>query len=155
MKQNPLHDIGILVLRLGLGGATLFYGAQKLLGVFGGHGFSDTLTFFHDKMGLPATLVALSIFAESFGALAIIFGLLTRLAAVGLVVNFAVATYFSTGKGEALHVIFTNPGPTDPPKLFYPMALGVMALCVALTGPGRVSFDALLFKGKKKLKAII
>lgn len=152
MKPNPLHDIGVFLLRLGLGCAVLFYGSQKLLGLFGGQGFSETLNFFHDKMGIPTTLVALSIFAESFGALAVIFGLLTRLAAVGLLVNFAVATYFSTAKGAALTVIFTHPGPTDPPKLFYPMALGVMSLAVALIGPGRISIDAALFKGKKRSK---
>ncbi len=152
MKQNPFHDLGLLILRLGLGLITLFYGCQKLLGVFGGMGFTNTLNLFHDKMGLPTVFVTISICTEAFASLAVIFGLLTRLAAVGLAINFAVAVYFSTQKGAVLNVLFTHPSPNDPPKLFYPLALAVMSLALAFIGPGRIAIDASLFKPRKKRK---
>lgn len=73
-----------LVSRVALGAALFPHGAQKLLGWFGGHGFSGTMGFFTNTMHVPAPLAFLVILAESFGALGLIAGLGTRLAAFGV-----------------------------------------------------------------------
>ena len=44
-----------LVLRLMLGLVMFPHGAQKLLGWYGGFGFTGTIGFFTEKMGLPMT----------------------------------------------------------------------------------------------------
>ena len=76
-----------LILRVGLGCVMFPHGAQKLLGWFGGPGFSATLAAFTAKMGIPAPVALLVIAAESFGAVALVFGFFTRLASFGILCN--------------------------------------------------------------------
>lgn len=73
-----------LVLRVGLGVVMLPHGAQKLLGWFGGYGFSGTMTSFTDTMHVPALVALLVIISEAFGSLGLIFGFLTRVGAFGV-----------------------------------------------------------------------
>jgi len=78
------NDVGLLILRLGLGVVMLPHGLQKTLGLFGGYGFAGTYGFFTDKMGVPGMAAVLVILAESLGALGLILGFLTRLGALGI-----------------------------------------------------------------------
>jgi putative oxidoreductase len=79
------------VLRLVLGVVFFAHGAQKMLGWFGGFGFSGTMGYFTGTMHIPAPLAFLAICAEFFGGLGLILGLLTRIAAAGITVNMLVA----------------------------------------------------------------
>src|SRR5713101_537534 len=72
-----------LVLRLTLAVVIFPHGAQKVLGWFGGHGVKSTLKFFTDS-GMPAVLALLAIAAEFLGPLGLAAGLLTRVAAFGI-----------------------------------------------------------------------
>ena len=80
-----------IVLRLVLGVVFFAHGAQKLLGWFGGYGFSGTMGFFTGAMHIPAALAFLAIAAEFFGGLGLILGFLTRIAAFGIAANMVVA----------------------------------------------------------------
>ena|SRR6185436_19089489 len=77
-------DAVSLILRLALGLVMLPHGAQKVLGVFGGTGFQGTMAFFTGPLGIPAPLAALAIAAETLGSLGLIFGFVTRVAALGI-----------------------------------------------------------------------
>jgi putative oxidoreductase len=79
------------VLRIVLGLVFFAHGAQKLLGWFGGSGFSGTMHFFTGNMHIPAPLAFLAIAAEFFGGVGLVLGLLTRVAAFGIAVNMVVA----------------------------------------------------------------
>lgn len=79
------------LLRLVLGVVFFFHGSQKLLGWFGGYGYTGTMGFFTHQLGIPASLATLAIFAEFFGGIGLIIGFLTRIAAVGIVMNMFVA----------------------------------------------------------------
>jgi putative oxidoreductase len=79
------------ILRLVLGVVFFAHGAQKMLGWFGGFGFSGTMGFFIGAMHIPAPLAFLAIAAEFFGGLGLILGFLTRIAAFGIAVNMLVA----------------------------------------------------------------
>ena len=79
------------ILRLVLGVVFFAHGAQKLLGWFGGPGFSGTMGFFTGYMHIPAPFALLAIAAEFFGGLGLIFGFLTRIAAFGIAMNMVVA----------------------------------------------------------------
>jgi putative oxidoreductase len=72
-----------LVARLTLGLVMFPHGAQKMLGLFGGGGWSKTIGFFTSS-GMPAPLAALVIITEFFCSIALIGGVVTRLAAVGI-----------------------------------------------------------------------
>lgn len=84
MLLDTDRDIGLLIIRLTLGLVMFPHGTQKLLGWFGGYGFSGTMGFFTDQLGVPALPAFLVILAESLGALALIAGVVTRLAAFGI-----------------------------------------------------------------------
>jgi putative oxidoreductase len=79
------------VLRLVLGVVFFAHGAQKMLGWFGGYGFSGTMGFFTGTMHIPAPFAFLAIAAEFFGGVGLILGFLTRIAAFGIAVNMVVA----------------------------------------------------------------
>ena len=79
------------ILRVVLGLVFFAHGAQKMLGWFGGYGFSGTMGFFTGPMHIPAPLDYLAFAAEFFGGLGLILGFLTRIAAFGIAVNMLVA----------------------------------------------------------------
>ena len=79
------------ILRLTLGVVFFVHGAQKMLGWFGGYGFRGTMDFFTGLMHVPAPLAFLAIAAEFFGGIGLIFGFLTRVAALGIGVNMVIA----------------------------------------------------------------
>src|ERR1700692_1836795 len=85
------NDIATTILRLVLGVVFFARGAEKMLGWFGGYGFSGTMGFFTQMMHIPAPFAFLAIAAEFFGGLGLIVGLLTRVAAFGITVNMLVA----------------------------------------------------------------
>jgi putative oxidoreductase len=73
----------LMAQRIVLGIVVLPHGMQKLFGWFGGYGFDGTMSFFTDTLGAPALAGLLVILSDSLGALALVIGLGTRLAAFG------------------------------------------------------------------------
>jgi len=143
-------DLGLLVLRIAVGGSLIYYGCQKMFGLFAGHGFPQTIQMYA-KMGFPPLFGTLSIFAEFFGSLGLITGTLTRVAALGVSVNMAVATWVVLKKPDIIANIFKYVLMTDAQTLNYPLLLCLGALAILLTGAGRFSIDAKLF-GKRAPK---
>jgi putative oxidoreductase len=108
----------LLLQRVALGGVVLPHGLQKAFGWWGGGGIDGTLGYF-DSIGVPGLLGALVILAESLGALALIAGLFTRLAAAGVLATMLGAillvhlphgffmNWFGTkaGEGYELHLL--------------------------------------------------
>jgi putative oxidoreductase len=134
------NDFTLTIVRLVLGIVFFAHGAQKMLGWFGGYGFHGTMGFFTHN-GIPAPLAFLAICAEFFGGLGLIFGLLSRIAAFGIMVNMLVAiatvhrfnglfmNWFGNQKGEG-----------------YEYHLLAIALClvVMIKGAGALSIDRAL-----------
>ena len=85
------NDSATTILRIVLGIIFFAHGAQKMLGWFGGYGFTGTMGFFTGVMHIPALVAFLAICAEFFGGLGLIFGFLTRIAALGISCNMLVA----------------------------------------------------------------
>ena len=135
------NDAATAILRLVLGVVFFAHGAQKMLGWFGGSGFSGTMSFFTETMHIPAVLAFLAIAAEFFGGLGLIVGLLSRVAALGITVNMVVAiamvhhqfgffmNWFGAQKGEGYE---------------YHLLVIAMAVLVILRGAGAVSLDRAL-----------
>ncbi len=85
------NDFTLTIVRLILGIVFFAHGAQKMLGWFGGYGFTGTMGFFTQQMHIPAVFAFLAICAEFFGGLGLLVGLLTRVAAFGIMCNMIVA----------------------------------------------------------------
>ena len=93
MLRKLLHtnnDPVLTVVRLAIGVVFFAHGSQKMLGWFGGYGFSATMGFFEHN-GIPAVFAFLAIAAEFFGGLGLLLGLLSRVAAFGIACNMLVA----------------------------------------------------------------
>ena len=88
---RTLDDAALAVIRVTLGVVMFAHGARKMLGWFGGGGFSGTMGMFENYMRIPAPLAFLAIAAEFFGGLGLLLGLLGRVAAFGIAVNMVVA----------------------------------------------------------------
>lgn len=128
----------ILILRLVLGITFFSHGAQKLFGWFGGYGWAGTIGWFQ-TLSIPASLAGLSILVEFFGGIAIILGLLTRPAALGLAINSLVAMitvhwasgFFLVGANHGIEFVF---------------ALFMIALFLFIEGAGSMSVDKVISK---------
>ncbi len=76
-------NVSLLVARLALGIVFFPHGAQKLLGWFGGFGFSGTLDAL-TQGGMPWIVALLVILGESLGSISLILGFLSRFCAFGI-----------------------------------------------------------------------
>lgn len=124
-------DAGLALLRLITGIVFVAHGAQKLF-VFGLDGVTGAFT----QMGVPMAAVAAPAVAlvEVFGGLALISGLLTRLASVGLVITML----------GALFLVHLPAGFFLPNGYEFVLTLAAAAATLVMTGPGRYSLDAAL-----------
>jgi len=132
------NNVSTLLLRLLLGVVFFPHGAQMALGWFGGYGFSGTMGFFTETLHIPAPFAFLAIAAQFAGAIALILGLFTRVAALGIAVNMLVAivtvhsqfgffaNWSGTQKGEGFE--------------YHLLALAIMALLM-IRGAGAFSLD--------------
>ncbi len=127
-----------LVLRLALGVVMFPHGAQKVFGWFGGFGFSASLGMFTEKMHIPALLAVLVILAESAGSLGLITGLLTRVAAFGILCDMIGAVALVHWRNG----FFMNWSGKQAGEGFeYHLLMIGMALALVLAGGGKFSLD--------------
>jgi putative oxidoreductase len=148
MGKVNRSDVGLLLLRIGLGSLFLFYGSQKMFGAFGGRGYTGQVDAFIG-MGFPPLLAHLAILVEFLGGAAILIGFLTPFAGILLAIMMSVATYKSMGQPDAWSMLLTSGKGPDIARFFYTFILALAALSVGIMGAGRISMDAKLFRGKK------
>lgn len=134
--KERLQSVGLLVLRLGVGGLLLY-----------GHGWGKITKFaerapkFADPIGLGSeTSFALVVFAEVFCATAVMLGLATRFAAVPIVIFSLVAAFVQHGAD-----------PFDDKELA--LIYGVPMLALIFTGGGRYSLDAAIGRLRRGRRA--
>jgi len=134
------------IIRLLLGLVFFAHGAQKMLGWFGGYGFSGTLSAFSTS-GMPTPLALFVILTEVFGSVALIFGAFARVAsgAIALLMVGAIVmvhahfgfymNWFGQQKGEGFE--------------YHLLAIG-LAIAVLIRGAGSFSIDGLLSKSRAR-----
>jgi putative oxidoreductase len=132
-------DLGLAVLRVITGTIFVAHGAQKLF-VYGFDGVAGGFA----QMGIPfpAVVGPMVGLLEFFGGLALITGLLTRLAGAGLAINML----------GAFLLVHLPAGFFLPNGYEFVMLLGASAITLTLSGAGRYSIDAVL--GRRRLEAV-
>lgn len=131
IDRTPRIDAGLAALRVIVGSVFAAHGAQKLFV----YGFAGVIGAF-EGMGVPlAGIVGPAVaLLEFFGGLALIAGLFTRLAALGLATNMLGATV----------VVHLAAGFFLPNGIEFALTLLAASGALALTGPGGFSVDAVL-----------
>ena len=137
-----------LILRLTLGVVFLPHGAQKVLGWFGGHGFSGTMGYFTQHLNIPTLFAFLAIAAESAGAVALILGLFSRVAAFGIAATMAVAIFM----GHLQNGFFMNWSGNQQGEGFeyHLLAIGI-AVALMIRGGGKYSIDSAITRNLSSL----
>ena len=131
-----IGSVGLLGLRLVMGAAFILHGWPKIQHPF-------------DWMGpaasVPAIFQMLAAVAEFFGGMALVVGLLTRLASLGIMTNMIVAI-------GIVHLPHGDPFVGKPGGHSYELAAVYLACAVlfVILGPGRYSLDCVLFRSVSK-----
>ena len=144
---NTESNWGALVVRLTLGIVLFPHGAQKMLGWFGGYGFTATMDAFTNQMQLPWIVAFSVIMIEFFGSISLILGFASRLW------SMAIAGLF-TG------IIFTNHlehgffmnwfGNQAGEGYEYALLIIGLAISVLISGSGKNALDTQLIKTLNK-----
>ncbi len=132
--QPQRMDIVLLLLRLVVGIAFMFHGYGKIL---------NPMAWMGPDSAMPGFLQFLGAFSEFGGGLALVIGLLTPLASLGIAITMVVAA--------GLHAVvlgdpFVNTkggGSYELSTLFL-----VISILFIVAGPGRYSLDRLIFGTK-------
>jgi putative oxidoreductase len=137
-----MRSLGLLILRVFLGGMMMAHGAQKVFGAFGGPGlkaFTETTR----KLNLePAEVLGpVGAYSEFLGGLSILLGFLTPAGALAVINTMVVAIW----KVHAKNGFWS----TKRGYEFNGLIIAASA-SLLLTGPGKVSVDGVIFGGQKE-----
>ena len=123
-------DIGLLIVRLLLGGLVFAHGTRKLFGWFGGAGLAANAAVFEAVGYRPGLLMAVTAgLCEAGGGVLTVSGIGTALAGALVLGSMINAAVVQSPNG----FWFANKG------MEYPLMLGVLAVALVFTGPGRAS----------------
>ena len=137
------NDLTGLIIRLTLGLILFPHGAQKMLGMFGGYGFSGTMNFFTGTLHLPWIIGFLVIIIEFVGALSLIAGFASRIWSALTIILFIgiiftshldngfFMNWFGNQKGEGYE--------------YHLLVIG-LSLATLVNGSGKYSADKLITK---------
>ncbi|WP_455675998.1 DoxX family protein [Pradoshia sp.] len=130
-----MEDVGILIVRLVVGGLFLAHGAQKLFGWFRGAGLVGTAGWFESIDIKPGFFMALMVgIIEFIGGLFLMIGLFTPFAAVLLAVTMICAI---------VKVHWQNGIWNTDNGYEYNLVLFAILAAIALIGAGKYAIDPL------------
>ena len=141
MLQKLLHtsnDPALTLARYVLAAVFLGHGTQKAFGWFEGMGYERTLAVFESTMGIPAPLTTFLIFTELSASLGFLLGLLSRVAALGLIVAMSIAPFVN----HLYPRFFMNwTGARGGEGYEYHLLAIALLACIISRGSGALSID--------------
>jgi len=126
---NKYKDIGLLILRVGIGSMFLFHGAPKM---FGGPEKWEMLGKAMSSVGIqfvPVFWGFMASVSEFFGGICIILGFFFRPACILLTITMAVAASMHLNRGNGLG------------GASHAIESGIVFLSLVFVGPGKYSLD--------------
>jgi putative oxidoreductase len=131
-------NAALLFIRIASAAVFLYHGGGILFGAFGGPGPDPFAAFLH----VPVTVAYLVGIGQFFGAIGILFGIFTRIAAAGIVVIMVGAIYLV----HLPHGFDVSHGGIE-----FAFTMLLIALALVFTGPGKFSVAALMPERLQKL----
>ncbi len=138
IKNN--NDYSSAIARLFLGIVIIPHGAQKVLGIWGGHGLNAAMDSFQQWFGIPSLITVLVALGEFAGGILLVLGLFSRFASAAIILIMLGAIYYvvhdhffmnwySQPRGEGFE--------------FHILMIGI-GLVVLINGSGKYSLDSFL-----------
>jgi putative oxidoreductase len=146
MLTTLLHthaDWASLVLRVVLALVIFPHGAQKVLGWFGGYGYSGTMQYFTTQAGLPAPVAFTVLIAEFVGPILLVAGLGTRVAAL-LIAAVMIGAIFKVHKRVGFFMNWTGQQQAGQEGFEYHLLVLAITAALLVTGGGAFSLDSVL-----------
>jgi len=141
---NTNNDWTGLVTRLSIGLILFPHGAQQMLGIFGGYGFSGSMVFLTGTLHLPWLIAFLVITIQFFGSIFLVTGFASRIWSITLVVIF-IGTIFTAHIGNGF---FMNWYGTQKGEGFeYALLVVGLSIATLINGSGKYSIDNIILKG--------
>ncbi len=138
---NTNDDWAGFIARITLGIVLFPHGAQKMLGMFGGQGFSETMNVFTTHMELPWIVAFSTICIEFFGSIALIVGFASRVWAIAFIFLF-LGIIFTV---HINHGFFMNwLGNQEGEGYEYALLIIGISFVVFINGSGKKSLDKLI-----------
>ena len=132
---DRLQPLALLLLRIVLGAIMIAHGYPKVFGGLHHH------VQFVGSLGIPGWLAYLSAFAEFFGGILVIAGLVTRIAAFAILVDISIA----------IVKVHWKHGLTGPGGYEFPLAIAAISLALVFFGAGPIALDTIR-GGRKSAK---
>jgi len=132
-QQTTLTSVAFLILRVVVGLAFILHGYGKI---------QNPMAWMGPDSPIPGIFQFLAAFSEFAGGIALIIGLLTPLASLGMASTMVVATAFHALVQKDPFV--SKGGPSYELALVY---LCILLVIIAV-GPGKLSLDAKIFRKK-------
>jgi len=139
LRTTP--DLTLTIARFVLAAIFFGHGSQKAFGWFGGPGFDNAINIFQNTMGIPAPLTIFVMFTELTAAVGMALGLLSRVAALGLLGLMIVAP-FANGLYPQFFMNWTGKFPHEGYE--YHLLAIALILTILVRGGGAMSVDAKL-----------
>lgn len=136
LAWNGGTDLGLLLLRLAVGGTFFAHGMQVVFGMWGGvgiGGFARTLEGFGFQQA--QTLAWVTGIGELVAGAFVVLGVVTPLASAGLLAIMINAVVLKFANG------FFVDSPAGADAIQFDAVLGLAAAALVLTGPGRIALD--------------
>lgn len=136
LRTTP--DFTLTVARVILAIVFFAHGSQKAFGWFGGPGYDNAINIFQTTMGIPAPLTVFVMFTELAASLGLVLGLLTRIAALGVLALMIVAP-FANGLYPQFFMNWTGKFPHE--GFEYHLLAAALIVGVLVRGGGALSLD--------------
>jgi len=135
------------IIRLTLGIVLFPHGAQKVLGWFGGPGFTNEMNFFTGTLHLPWIVGLLVILVEFLGAISLILGFASRFWAIAIGLLFIGIIFIG---GHAAQGFFINwfGNQTGEGYEYHLLVIG-LSLAILVNGSGKYSIDRHIYSSLK------
>lgn len=146
MKQKIFstnNDLTGFILRLTIGLILFPHGAQKMLGIFGGYGFTGTMDFFTGTLHLPWLIGFLVIIIEFVGSISLIAGIASRVWSFAIIILMTGIIFTShLQNGFFINWLGNQKGEGYE---YHLLVIG-LSLATIVNGSGKYSLDKIISK---------